>query len=134
MKIKSSGFTLIELMIAVAVVGIIAAIALPSYKEQVNKSRRADGKALLSNMTQQLERCYSKFGRYNSGCSVANNTAQTSEDGYYIVTPTGITATTYSLTAVAQSAQKEDKICADLTLDQTGEKKISGNGSVTECW
>ena len=135
MKLKSQGFTLIEVLIALAIIAIVASIAFPAYQDQIRKTRRADGKALLTNMSQQLERCYTKFGNYNNaGCTVLNGNAQTSEDGFYTVTPAGIAATTYSLTAVPQGLQVSDTICADLTLDQAGQQTYSGTGTVQECW
>jgi len=135
MKYKNSGFTLIEVMIAVAIVAILASVAYPAYQDQLEKGRRADGKALLTNMSQQLERCYTKFGSYNNaGCTVVNGTAQTSDDGFYEVTPAGIAATTYNLTAVPQGVQATDTTCANLSLDQAGQQTYSGSGAVSECW
>ena len=135
MKYKNSGFTLIEVMIAVAVVAIIAAIAYPSYQDQLEKGRRADGKALLTNMSQQLERCYTKFGSYNNAlCTVRDGLAQDSEDLFYTVTPAGITATTYNLVAVPQGIQANDTTCANLSLDQAGEQDYTGSGTEAQCW
>jgi len=135
MKHKQTGFTLIEVMIAVVVVAILASIALPAYRDQTQKTRRADGKALLTNMSQQLERCYTKFGSYNNAqCTVTNGSAQTSDDGFYTVTPAGIAATTYNLTAVPQGIQADDTTCANLSLDQAGQQTYSGSGAVSECW
>lgn len=61
---KAAGFTLMELMIVVAIVGILAAIAYPSYMDSVRKSRRADAKAALSNAVQALERYYTEKNTY----------------------------------------------------------------------
>ncbi len=135
MKKSNQGFTLIELVITVAIVAILAAVALPAYKSQTDKARLADGKALLTNMSQQLERCYTKFGRYNAaGCTVVNGTAKTSDDSFYTVTPAGITATTYTLTAIPQGAQASEAFCANLSLDQAGQQTFSGTGTVQQCW
>lgn len=135
MKTKSSGFTLIELMIALAVISILAAVALPAYRDQTQKTRRADGKSLLTSMAQQLERCYTKYSRYDdANCTIQNGAGKTSENGYYTVTPAGITATTYTLTAVRQGAQASDSTCGNLSLDQTGQQSYSGTGSKSECW
>jgi len=135
MKSSNYGFTLIEVMIAVAVVAIIASIAFPAYRDQLEKGRRADGKALLTNMSQQLERCYTKFGRYNHAeCSVQNGGSQTSDDTFYTVNVAGVAATTYSLTAVPQGVQAADTTCANLTIDQAGQQTYSGTGVVSQCW
>lgn len=135
MKYKTQGFTLIELLITLAIVVALTAIAFPSYKRSSDKARLADGKALLNNMAQQLERCYTKFGRYNNAaCTVLNGTPQTSEDAFYTATPAGITATTYSLTAIPQNAQATEAFCANLTLNQAGQQTYSGSGTVQQCW
>jgi len=135
MKSKNSGFTLIEVMIAVAVIAIIASIAFPAYQDQAQKTRRADGKALLGNVSQQLERCYTRFGSYNNaGCSVTNGDSIDSDDNFYNVTLAGVAATTYSLTAIPQGIQAADTTCANLTLDQAGQQTYSGSGTVSECW
>ena len=68
---QQRGFTLIELMIVVAIIGIIAAIAYPAYTSQVMKTQRSDGRAALMAAAQSLERCYTEFNAYNSGACPA---------------------------------------------------------------
>jgi len=136
MKTKSSGFTLIEMMITIATLAIIVAIAFPSYQDHIRKARRADGKALLGNMAQQLERCYTKFGQYNNaGCTITDGSTQESEDGYYLATAT-VAATTYSLSAAPQNGQENDTLCNDLIISQAGEQDIGSGatGTVDRCW
>jgi len=135
MKSRQNGFTLIEVMIAVAIVAILASVAYPAYQDQLEKGRRADGKALLTNMSQQLERCYTKFGSYNNAlCTVRDGLPQDSEDQFYTVTPAGITATTYNLVAVPQGIQANDTTCANLSLDQAGVQAFTGSGTESQCW
>jgi type IV pilus assembly protein PilE len=121
---KNKGFTLIELMIVVAIIGILAAIAYPSYMDSVRKSNRSDGKAILSDTAQRLERCYTTFSAYNhESCSVADELGAeiTSSEGYYTVEATTLTATTYELTATAAKApQTADTGCDELTLNNVG--------------
>lgn len=74
------GFTLIELMIAVVILAIIVAFALPSYSAQAQKSRRSDGTAALSRATMVMESCRSDLATY-TGC--AGRIAATSEDSFY---------------------------------------------------
>ncbi len=62
---RSLGFTLIEVMIVVAIIGILAAIAYPSYQNQMQKTRRADAKASLMELAQFMERNYSTSGAYD---------------------------------------------------------------------
>lgn len=133
MKHRHLGFTLIELMITIAIIGILVAVALPSYQDQVIKTRRADGKAKLTDVAQQLERCFSQNGVYTGCTGHANGASVDSEEEFYSV---GIasTASTYDLTATPQAPQTADTKCANLTLDQTGAKDISGTGTIADCW
>ena len=137
---KTFGFTLIELMVAVAIVGIIAAIALPSYQASVRKSNRAEAKAELTDVAQRLQRCYTLYAKFNdANCGVygAVSTAPgyiTRGGQFYKITIDVPNAgdppeTTYELTATADKApQTEDTGCDKLTLDHTGVK-----GPV-DCW
>ncbi|HXH03939.1 MAG TPA: type IV pilin protein [Candidatus Competibacteraceae bacterium] len=131
------GFTLIELMIAVAVVAILAAIAYPSYQEQVLKSRRAEGKALIMNMAQSLERCYTRFSRYDDpGCAIATTltgAGQASEGGWYLATGV-INRNDFTLTAAPRKGQTKDSACGSLTLTHSGIRNITGSGSASTCW
>lgn len=120
---KNSGFTLVELLIVVAIIGILAAIALPSYNDSVRKGKRADGKASLSALANALERCYTQNGTYD-GCAAAATNPQDSSDGYYSIainTSAG-TPTQFSLTATGQNGQENDTGCTALTLDQINSK------------
>ncbi|XAH21728.1 type IV pilin protein [Xylophilus sp. GW821-FHT01B05] len=74
MKKASSGFTLIEVMIVVAIIGILAAIAYPSYKDSILKGRRAEGRAALQELLQQQERYMTQNGRYLSFAKNASDT------------------------------------------------------------
>ncbi len=131
---RKRGFTLIELMIVVAVVAILAAIAVPSYTEYVTRTNRAEGRTVLLGTAQALERCYTRFNAYNDGaCTVASSI--TSENGHYVVTAPTLTATTFTLMATPQGAQAtRDTKCANLTYTHTGLRDITGTGSVDDCW
>lgn len=120
---QRKGFTLIELMVVVAIIGILGAIAYPSYMSSVRKSNRSDAKAILSDTAQRLERCYTTFSAYDhENCGVAGELGAeiTSAEGYYTVTAE-LDATTYTLTATAAKApQDSDTGCDVLTLDNVG--------------
>ncbi|MFA5940632.1 MAG: type IV pilin protein [Sinimarinibacterium sp.] len=134
MRKRSCGFSLIELMIAVAIVGILAAIALPSYQNSVRKSRRADAKVALTDTAQRLERCLTQYGTYDNGnCTVA--AAFDSPEAYYTIS-TNIGRMNYTLTATAQGQQLRDEACARFTLDNRGAKTaFNGDGAAaTDCW
>ncbi|MEM9372847.1 MAG: type IV pilin protein [Planctomycetota bacterium] len=137
---RHEGFTLIELMITVAVIAIIAAIAYPAYTDQIVKTRRGDAKAALSATVQALERCYTRYAAYNNAnCQTATDLGAgiDSENGHYQLTATVLTANTYTLQAAPQGPQaSKDTKCANFTLAQTGARTNSGSSSNAdaECW
>ena len=128
-----NGFTLIELMVTVAIIAIIASIAIPSYSRYVTQSNRADARQLLERKAQRLEQCFSLHSAYDSSdCGVT--LPATSENGHYEVTGT-VAAASFSLTAAPQGRQAaNDSLCASFTLNQAGVRAVSGSGSASECW
>lgn len=129
------GMTLVELMIVVVVIGILTAIAYPSYLSQVRKTRRADGKAALMQTAQQLERCYTRFSRYNDGnCGVV--LPFNSPEGSYVVSAAAATtASAFTLAATPQGDQVKDTKCGVLRLTNTGQQGSQGLGTdANECW
>ncbi len=117
------GFTLIELMIVVVIVAVLVSVALPAYREQVVKTRRAEGKALLADVAQRMERCFTRFNAYNNPTCVAAGTNIDSENGWYQVTLDAVAATSFSLAATPQGHQAtDDDRCGKLSLTNTGVK------------
>ena len=141
----SRGFSLIELMIAVAILGIITTLAVNSYQSSVRKARRADAKADLMELAQLLERNYTEtnsFATNVSGNPVALSFTQSPQEGtavyYNLKFSNGATdspdAQSYVLWAVPSGPQEKDTRCMTLTLDHTGKKEKTGDGTVSECW
>jgi type IV pilus assembly protein PilE len=134
---KVAGFTLIELMITVAVIAVLASIAYPSYTAQVRKSKRAAAKAELVEYAQRAERQHTLNNSYVNFRFVENNgtSIPSPRDGstaMYQVTVATPTANTFTLTAVPQGDQAKDP-CGTLTVNQAG-VKTPANTSALECW
>jgi len=137
---KERGFTLIELMIAVAVIAILIGLAYPAYDRYGFRARRADGKELIMRIAAAEERFYTTFNRYTNdpndlGMGVP---PVKSEKGYYSVTISvpaeGSTVQqSYSLAAVPQDSQATDK-CGTLKYTNSGVKKQTGNENNGACW
>lgn len=121
----SAGFTLVELLIAVAIVGILASVAYPSYQRHVQQARVSDGQAKLMEIASRLERCFTENRSY-TGCDSVSLPVD-SEGGFYEVTDS-ISPTTYTLTATHSGNQVKAE-CKTMTLNQAGRTTPS-----TGCW
>lgn len=134
------GFTLIELMIAVAIIGILAAVALPSYQEHILKTRRATATGCLTELAQFMERFHTTHMKYVTEDGEAPDLPETAcraelEDFYtFEFADDEPTSTTYVLEAVPSGAQSADTRCGTLTLDQKGVKGEGGTADVKTCW
>jgi type IV pilus assembly protein PilE len=147
MKLKhaNSGFTLIELMIVVAIIGILTAIAYPSYVEQVARSRRGDAQAALLDSAQWLERQYTISNAYNKKAdgttlddsalpALKAKTAQSYTLSFGTKTAAAApSATAFTLRMVPKGPMASDK-CGTFTLTGTGVKDVSGAAGIASCW
>lgn len=134
---SASGFSLIELMIAITVVGILAGIALPSYHSYVMKTRRTDGQAALMTALVKQEQYFLDNKTYAGSMTDLGykaDPAPTDEGFYKIqVLAAGATVTTFTLEAVPQGAQATDP-CGTLTLTHLGVKGRTGSEDLKQCW
>lgn len=130
---RESGFTLIEVMIAVVIIGILAAIAFPSYREYILRGQRTEGVALLSEGAARQERFYAQNNTYANTVAALNMEAN-SANALYTLSVANATATTYTLTATAINGQTDDARCGNLGLNQAGDRTISGTRDVEYCW
>lgn len=124
---RAGGFTLIEIMIVVAIVAILASIALPAYQEHVQKSRRVDAQTAMLELAQFMEREYTKNNSYAGLTLPSAVTSRVST--YYGITLSAQTAQTYTLQAAPTSKQSADK-CGTLTLAHTGARTPTSDN----CW
>lgn len=136
---KMRGFTLIEAMIVVAILGIIIAFGYPSYQEQVRKSRRAEGMGELLELANRMERFYSDRGTY-AGASLGTGTGNiypgTTSGGYYTLNIDSQNAVTFQVRATPTSKGKQNKDkCNIFILDSRGNRTLSGNSvPLDQCW
>lgn len=128
---RQNGFTLVELMITVAIIGIIAGIAYPAYQGYLERSRRSDARVALMRMADAQERFYLQNNTYAVNVNDVGGVG--TDDNFYVLAVTAANANTYTLraTPVAGRPQVNDTDCPDLILTSAGQKTSSGTGT---CW
>lgn len=146
--LRNAGFTLVELMIVVAIIAVLAAIALPTYTSYITKTRRTAAKGCLSEYANYMERYYTTNLRYDQDTQatpVQNSltlagldcaTPQRTGNDYDYSFPSGAASvSTYTIQAVPKGTQlARDTLCGTLTLNQAGKRNSSGTGTLDQCW
>ncbi|MDX1443225.1 MAG: type IV pilin protein [Gammaproteobacteria bacterium] len=144
----TKGFTLIELMIVVAIISLLAAIAYPAYTDYVIKSKRSIATTALTQVAARQEQYRQDNKEYADNLTElgfpsdplivddASNWVAAGADGQtYSIDVTEFTTQSYTLTATPLGAQKtRDDECGDFTLDNTGTKGVTGTDPVRDCW
>lgn len=129
---NARGFTLIEVMIVVVILGILAAIALPNYQQYVIRSNRTEGMALLNDAAARQERYFSQNNAYASTAAKLGLSALSANRLYELAIT--VKADSYTLTATPQGSQTRDSTCGKLTLNSLGVRGQDAKGSTSECW
>jgi type IV pilus assembly protein PilE len=130
---NSKGFSLIELLIVVALVGILSAVAFPMYADYVIASNRSEARAGLTATAASLEKCKSLYGVYDNLVNCPVLATIVTESNLYSIDTTGRTPTTFTLVATAVGPQLRDADCTTLSLTNTGVKTATGVDP-TVCW
>lgn len=137
---SEGGFTLIEVMVVVVIIGILASVAYPSYQDVVRQTRRADGVSALSDVMARQERSFTDFNTYTTnlaalGFPLDSNSKYVPGGGYYLISASACAGLALNrcvlLTATGQKGQENDGssgACSVLTLNSQGVK-----GPVA-CW
>jgi type IV pilus assembly protein PilE len=137
-----AGFTLLELVIALAIVSVLAAIAYPAFKQRVVNGRRADGSTALLDLANRMEQYYANNNTFATatiagGTSTDVLSSSASNQGYYTLSITAQAKDTYTIKATRTGQQTNDTQCGDFTLTSAGVKAIVNNASgftVARCW
>jgi len=136
--LRAAGFTLIELMIVVAIIAILTAIAYPAYTSYITKTRRVAAEGCLSESANFMERFYTTNLTYKAAVLPTFDCATPQQTGNYYtydLPASSLSVSAYVVRAVPQGVQQNnDTKCGILTLDQTGARTAAGSSVVTGCW
>jgi type IV pilus assembly protein PilE len=137
---RASGFTLIEMLIAIVIMGVLAMLVFPSYVGFSQKSRRADAFNSLAGLQQAQERWRSnhdQYGNFNAtpdANTLPGNIARSSSDGHYVLSLSGTDGTGYTAVATAQGQQAHDTACKLMGVKMTGGNLKYGSGETSITW
>jgi type IV pilus assembly protein PilE len=134
MQAYKQGFTLLELMIVIVIISILAAISYPLYQQHVIKTRRTLAQITLLRLATYLERYYISNNSYKNAKLNELGIPSTTAENHYQLEIATATEDTFLIRAIPLNGQTTDRKCGVLSLNQKGEKFISGTGLLTECW
>jgi type IV pilus assembly protein PilE len=136
MKSMNRGVTLLELMVVILILGLLASIAVPSYRQYVMRAHRAEAKSALLNLAAAQEKFYLQNNTYADDAALTDappdglGLSDTTENGYYSIEITAADADGFSATATAEDGQADDARCATFTIDQAGARTATSG----DCW
>lgn len=132
MKNKHQGVTLLELLIVVAIIGILSAVALPAWNSQVMKARRADAVNSLLDLQLLQNRHFAENGTYGTLVQIGGSSS--SNDQYYTMAISGVSAAEFLGTATAAGSQADDTACATFCINEDGPDHGSTGCATSACW
>ena len=130
---RTRGFSMVELMIVVVIISILAAIAIPSYRQYVLKGHRSEATRALQDLASRQENYYFSNNEYT------DNLADLGASGdiagvYFTVAIPSASSSVYQITATAQGTQTQDGGCTAFTLHRSGAKESTGTAPSATCW
>jgi type IV pilus assembly protein PilE len=129
--VKLVGFHLIELLIALTIISLLTAISLPLYSQHIAHARRLAAEVTLTKLASALEQYYTAHNSYADATLSDLSFSAVTDDGAYHLQIVDADSSQFLIEAAPRQA---DSACANLRLNSSGEKSISGTGSVAECW
>jgi type IV pilus assembly protein PilE len=143
-RIRLRGFSLVELMVVLAIVGILLIVAVPGYSSYIRKSRRTEARTALLDLAGREERLFSTTNAYSTTPSALGYSGAAFPvivgSGYYQVdvaapAPAAGALPTFTITATAITSQAKDTSCATFAVDQTGAQSATGSATASvDCW
>lgn len=133
---KVTGFSMIELMIVLVIIAILAAIAIPSYRQYVLRSHRTDATRAMQDLASRQENYFFSNNRYPSTMSSINASSSVAGTYFSVAIPSA-SSTDYAITATAQGAQAKDIACTTFRLNRAGQRtstSSSGANTTATCW